>query len=381
MRIVYSISSIACSGGTERVLCTKANYLANVLKYDVHIVVRGRQEKPFFVFSDNITIHYLELEDIQHRPWMFFGSRSKREYQKRLFEKLDELHPDITISVFGLDAEFLYKSKDGSKKILEFHFTKNYLRYLGAALLNDRCRLLRNVWMSFLQIRQVYFSSKYKHIVLLTERDKQLWGGGDCFAVIPNPLSFTSEVISPLTHKIIIAVGRLTPQKGFDLLIPAFREIVDQYPDWKLIIYGEGQDGVYLNNLIKGLSLQNHVFIEQPVSDVEKIMLNSSLFVFPSRYEGFGLVLTEAMECGVPCVAFDCECGPSDIIRDGEDGFLAPAGDIKAFADKMSILIGNEDVRREMGKKAKQNVQRFQPEQIMKLWDEYLSLLLNKKGG
>ena len=368
MKIVYSTSQIYEPGGTERVLCTKANYLADVLGYDIHIVVLDNTKETFFHFSDKIQIHSLGIIKVKHKPWMIFGSRSRKEYQQKLFHKLDEIQPDITISLFGLDVEFLYKAKDRSKKIVEFHFSKNYLQHLGTAIPNDKYRFLRKIWMHILLKKDAYCASKYKHIVLLTEKDKRLWGGGNKYTVIPNPLSFQPTCQSTLENKKIIAVGSYTPQKGFDLLIEAFSLIAKEYPDWSLEIYGSGQDSEFLQNKINSLSLHNQVYRRKPEKNIEQEMAEASIFAFSSRYEGFGLVLTEAMACGLPCVSFDCECGPNEILKEGYSGFLVPSGNLSLFAEALKELMRNMDLRKKMGSQALQEVQRFYPENIMPLW-------------
>ncbi len=373
MKIAYSIASIENSGGIERVLCTKANYFADILGYEVHFIVLKKTQTTFFPFSQNIMIHSLEVNELNHKPWMILGSSSKREYKQKLFQKLEEIKPDVTISVFGLDAEFLYQSKDGSKKVLEFHFTKNYLMHLGNALKNDKYKHIRKYWLKFLQWKETYYAGKYNHIVLLTHRDKNLWGNHKKFQVIPNPLSFTSDKTAALDNKLIVSMGRLVYPKGFDYLIRSFALLYDKYPDWKVVIYGDGQDKELLQNEINNLSLHDSFILKDPEIDVEKIMLEASIFVLPSLYDGFGLVLTEAMACGVPCVAFDCECGPSEIITENKDGFLVETKNILALTEKIELLMQDKQLRLQMGSESKKNVMRFDVPVIMNQWVEYLA--------
>ena len=377
MKIVYVISQLGYSGGIERVLSTKANYLADIFGYEVHIVVGRKQpDSLFYHFSGNIYFHYLNVEFSKRSILQyFFEIKQDKIYHQRLEKKLNEIRPDITISAFGDDATFLYKIKDGSKKILEFHYTKNYLKHLGNAISNDKYRFIRKYWLKFLQIRETYLASKYEHIVLLTEKDKQLWKGDSKFTVIPNPLSLVTAEKALLENKWILAMGRFVAPKGFDLLIRAFALLKEKFPDWSLFIYGEGYERESLTQMIKELSLQNNVFLKSPVEDVEKIMLDSSLFVSTSLYEGFGLALVEAMTCGLPCVAFDCECGPSEIMKDNEDGFLVETGNIQMLATKMKLLMENQQLRKQMGINAKNNIQRFSIQFVMKQWEEFFQLI------
>lgn len=379
MKIVYSIGNIANAGGIERVLCSKANYLADQLNYEIHIVVSTAESVPFFSFSPKVRFCFLDIKTSPTCLPVFF-SRYQKEYKEKLSAFLNTIKPDVTISFFGEDASFLWEIKDGSVKLLEFHFTKYYLKYLGESLINDYLSFIRKYWLQYLLWREERLVKKYEYVVLLTEKDKQLWGGGDKFKVIPNPLSFESKEASLLDQKTIVSIGRLVSPKGFQYLIQAFSRIEKEFPDWSVVIYGEGHDKEYLNNLIKSLSLQNKIRIESPVKDVQPVLLEGSLFVLPSRYEGFGLALTEAMECGVPCIAFDCECGPSEIIRDGEDGFVVPVNDIGALADKMKLLMHDVDLRILMGTKAKENVQRFQVEEVMEVWNAYFRWISKNKS-
>ncbi len=378
MRLVYSITNIENSGGIERVLSTKANYFADILGYEVHIIVLESFKKPFFSFSDKIQIHSLDIDQLNHKPWMIFGSRSRKEYQQKLFQKLDEIRPDVTISVFGPDAEFLYKAKDGSKKVLEFHFTKNYLKHLGNALVDDKFRWIRKAWLWFLLKKESFYALKYDHIVLLTEKDKQLWGGAAKFEVIPNLLSYISEKTASLDSKQIISMGRIVRPKGFHYLLQAFEILHKKYPDWKVVIYGDGHDKGPLQKEINKLSLQDYFMINPPVSDVESVMLKASLFVLTSLYDGFGLVLAEAMTCGLPCVSFDCECGPSEIIKDGEDGFLVETRNVLALVERMEQLMDDRQLRIRMGAVAKKNVKRFDAPVVMNKWVEYLNRIVGK---
>jgi len=373
MKLVYCKESLGTAAGMERVLCTKVNYLADVLGYEVYIVLLSPiPQDLFFNFSSNVTILSLDMKVPALKPWqLFFKTKFHEEYKSKLNALLLDICPDVTISMFGHEVSFLYQLTDKSKKVIEFHFSRNYLTHLVEGLPNSKLKWLRKQWVSLIQRRERYYSRKYDHIVLLTEKDKQLWKGDSRFIVIPNPLSFVSKEKALLENKEIVAMGRFIAQKGFDLLIQSFALLKEKFPDWCLSIYGEGSDYEFLNEMIKKFSLQNNVFLKNPVKDVEKVMLDSSLFVFPSRYEGFGLVLTEAMTCGVPCVSFDCECGPSDIIRDKVDGFLVETGNVGCLAEKMELLMRDKSLRIEMGANAKKNVERFNIPVVMGLWNNY----------
>jgi glycosyltransferase involved in cell wall biosynthesis len=196
--------------------------------------------------------------------------------------------------------------------------------------------------------------------------------------VIYNPLSFFPDSTSNCTSKQVRAVGRYMPQKGFDRLIPAWKQISKKHPDWVLKIYGDGMR-TSLQNQINELQLNSSCFLEPSTPNIVDRYLESSIFVLSSRFEGFGMVITEAMACGVPPVSFACPCGPKDIIKDGEDGLLVENENIEQLTEKICYLIENEDVRKEMGKKARINVERFKVENIAKQWDDLFKDLLSQK--
>ena len=205
--------------------------------------------------------------------------------------------------------------------------------------------------------------AKFSKFVVLTQGNKNEWKSLHNLEVIANPLSFYPKASSSLDNKLVICVGKIGYQKGQDLLIKAWDEVHAQCPDWQLHLYGkENLDYLNTNELTK------QVYFFPPVKNIEAKYLESAIYVMASRFEGFGMVLIEAMACGVPCVAFDCNYGPSDIISDGMDGYLVENGNIKALSEKLIALIQNKELRQEFGAKAKQNVAQYQIESIAQQW-------------
>jgi glycosyltransferase involved in cell wall biosynthesis len=364
MKIAYCISSLKNSGGTERVVTTKMNYLADVMKYEVHVIIKGVYEKSFFSLSDNLIIHYL---DAQHN----------REYRKKTEDKLFEIRPAITISTGSAELGFLYKIKDGSKKIAEFHYSKNYLTHFVRKIAKLRFRKLHLLKVWLMERTGAYYMKKYDKVILLSEKDLRQWKNPKNMCYIHNPVSFRTNRVSSLENKQIIAVGSYISIKGFDLLIKAFHQISAEFPDWTLKIYGNGQDKALLKSLIFNYRLENQVILCNPVPHIETKMQKSSVFAFSSLHEGFGLVLTEAMECGLPCVAFDCNCGPSEILS-VDSGFLVEPENIEQFAGSMKKLMEDINLRKQMGENARKEVVRFYPENIMQQWDDLFRQLTSE---
>jgi glycosyltransferase involved in cell wall biosynthesis len=382
MRIVYLITSLSNSAGMERVLCTKANYLSDIAGYSITIITKKPVSNGiFYDFSSSINIESLNIEEksVSRFDKLLRLFTPDPLYEKRLIERIHSLKPDITISMFGEEFGFLHKLKDGSSKIAEFHYSRNYLVHLIEGIPNIRMRRVRLFFAIFFQCRQRKIAEKFDKVVLLTEHDRRLWGNKPNLTVIPNPVSFKISKIASLQNKQIIAVGRLIAQKGFDLLIKAFKLISEENPDWNLLIVGEGQDKDYLLELIYANSLTSRITIGQPEKNIQEFLIESSIFALPSRYEGFGLVLTEAMECGVPSVAFNCECGPSEILNHGQDGFLVENGNIEMFAEKLNILMNDNELRHKMGLTAKQNVRRFYVEPVMDAWKSLFSDVVGER--
>ena len=189
--------------------------------------------------------------------------------------------------------------------------------------------------------------------------------------MIPNPITIEQGGLSDCSSKQVIAVGRYTYQKGFDLLIRTWNIVHKKYPDWTLSIYGGGNKED-LQPKVKELNLCSTLKLNGPVKTIKEKYQESSIFVLSSRFEGLPLVLMEAMSVGLPSVAFTCPCGPRDIIHDGEDGILCENGNIEQLAAGICRLIEDEQLRKEMGKKAALNIQRFSIENIMAQWDDLL---------
>ncbi|MFE9726455.1 glycosyltransferase [Streptomyces sp. NPDC005794] len=213
--------------------------------------------------------------------------------------------------------------------------------------------------------------------LVLTEEDADTWAGDGMNNVgfMPNALAALPEVPSPRREKSVASIGRLTDQKGIDMLLDVWALVAPQRPDWRLDVYGTGEDEADLRARCTGLGLDSSVGWRGRTDDVPGALAASSVFVQSSRGEGFPLALLEAMASGVPCAAFDCAPGVREIVRDGEDGLLAPAGDIGALADRLLRLTGNPRMRDAMGDRARTNVQRFSEVEIMDRWEELFAFL------
>lgn len=370
LKIVYCTPALYMAGGVERVLSLKANYFADHYGYDITIVLTEGKNKPlFYPLSDKIKVVNLDIDFEELWTCSFFKKilvylKKQRIYKKRLTEELMRLRPDITISLLRREINFLTSVKDGSKKIGELHVNRANYRNFEAGEANAIKNLFAKLWMRNL----VSHLKRLDRFVVLTEEDKVSWTELNNVIVIPDPLAFTIDEVSPLANKRVMAVGRYVYQKGFDLLLQAWAKIENKHSDWELVVYGMGDRDPY-EQIIDDLRIDRsrcHLYGSTP--DIKKEYLNSSLFVFSSRFEGFGMVLIEAMACGLPVVSFDCPCGPKDIVRHDEDGLLVPSGNADSLADALHRLMSDDDLRKDMASKAIINVRRFQLNEIAQRW-------------
>lgn len=366
MKIVYNIVGTFNSGGMERVLANKANYLVRQ-GYDISIITTDQKGRsPYFTLDPRIDQHDLGInykDDLEKglltRLVTYF--RKQKKHRKALGTLLKKLNADIAISMFDHDGSFLHKIKDGSKKVMEIHFSR-YKR-----IQYNR----RGIWKcidKYRAVQDLNIVKGYDSFVVLTQEDKAYWGDMPHMTVIPNANSFVPEQQALLKEKNVIAVGRYDYQKGFDNLIRIWQQVHQVHPDWMLNIYGQGPLKQYLQHMINELKLSEVIHLCASVKNIEQEYLNSSMLVMTSRYEGFGLALTEAQSCGVPLVAYACKCGPRDIIDSGRNGFLIEEKDSEDFVKKINLLIENEDLRSEMGKHAWEMSERYSEKVIMNKW-------------
>lgn len=370
LKIVYLTPALYMAGGIERVLTLKANYFAEQFGYDITIILTEGKDKPlFYPLSDkikviNLNIGFEELWTCSFAKKIFVYLKKQHQFKKALTKELMRLRPDITVSLLRREINFLNDIKDGSRKIGELHVNRANYRNFEADETNCIKQLFAKLWMYSL----VSKLKRLDHFVVLTEEDKSAWPELQNICVIPDPLSFLPTQHSPLTEKRVIAVGRYVYQKGFDLLLQAWAKIEKNHSDWQMAIYGDGNREPYEQQM-KELGIDSsRCHLNGPTADIQKEYVNSSVFVFSSRFEGFGMVLVEAMACGLPVVSFACPCGPKDIVKDGDDGLLVENGNLNALTDSLIRLMGDADLRRRMAANGIKNVQRFSMMHIAERW-------------
>lgn len=383
MKIAYCLFGTYSAGGLERVTAVKANWLAEH-GYEVYLVTSGHAGRPSY-YPLHPSVKHIDLGLCYEVPGAisrfeaYRRNLPKYRKHKELLEQLfAEIRPDIAVAAGWHEGTFLYQLKDGSKKIIEHHIWRNanfalyslYLKQMSHVTLLRRVKSgLLVLWNRWLTYKQGRYDQKFDRLVVLTEEDKTYCTHCPTTSVIPNPITAPSSEVSPLSDKVILAVGRLDNQKNFPGLIDIWALIAKDYPDWKLRIVGEGYTDTRILQKVKEYSLEGQFELCPFTNNVQEHYLSSSIFTMTSDFEGFGLVLVEAESMGLPLVSYACPCGPRDIIRDGQDGFLVERGDMKTFAARLRQLIEDEELRRRMGQAAKVNSQRFSLDNVMKQWE------------
>ncbi|NDV60237.1 glycosyltransferase family 4 protein [Bacteroides sp. 519] len=380
MKIVYCTDSLNHLGGIQKVTTVKASALANIEGNEVYIITAEGQGKSFFPLDNrvkNIDLDIRYYSDDWKSKWSLIKSTyiKRKEHKQKLKKILHEIKADIIISTGTSDKFYLPSvSPRESVVIREFHFCTQY-RYLNAKGWFDLIKAYIGDIIDYkIKIKN------YDQVYLLTKEDKQYWANNKKVSVIPNPNSFTPSAISSGKSKKVIAVGRYVAQKRFDNLLLIWKMVAHKYPDWTLEIWGEGEERTRLEDLIEKLDIGKSAFLKGYTADIEKQLQNSSVFVLTSDYEGFGLVIIEAMACGLVPVCFACQSGPTDIITDGEDGFLIPVKNLELFAEKLSLVMADEEQRIKMSQKAIERAHDFSIDKITKRWmNEFIRLKAMKQ--
>lgn len=363
IKLVYVYTSIAIKGGVERVLVEKVNLLAKDNNYDVTLLTYNQGDHPL-AFPIDDKVHYKDLKVRTHikyrhngvRRW-WYNIRLHRLLSKRLHQALDEIRPDIIITTTSDQISLLTRLKGKAAFVVESHGGYDHIiDYPNESLVHR--------WDLY---RRKALLHKADVIVTLTRADAERWSQHySQVKVIQNVLKL-SPVTSQLNTKNIVFVGRFVKQKGIEEMFAVWDLVHKRHSDWTLLMYGEEHEK-YCNRQIPGIIMNG------PTDKIFDVYRDSSMLLLTSLWEPFGLVVGEAMSCGLPVVAMECD-GPSDIITDGVDGFLVKDRDIEAFADRVCQLIEEVELRRRMGQEAVKKVQRYSADAIMPMWKQLFETL------
>ncbi len=379
-KIVYCTPALYSAGGTERVVSVKANYFADVLGYDVTIIVtEGKNGNSFFPLSDkvkviNLGLNFEELWNIAFVKKVLLYLKKQRKYKKLLTNELLRIRPDITITTLRREINFINEIPDGSIKIGEQHLSRTNYRKIDARF----SKLYEISFFRWWKDRVVTSLTKLDRLVVLTSDAASEWPELTNITMIPDPLSIKVNNRSLLGSKRVITIGRYSYEKGYDILLKIWSIVEKRCTDWQLDIFAMGDPTPYVK-IMDELSIdKKRCHLNSSVVDVENEYINSSILVQPSRTEGFGMVLVEAMACGLPVISFDCENGPRSIISDGEDGFLIPPFEVDLFADRLVQLIIDGELRKKMGEKGQRKSQLYQIDSVGRQWKQLFDELMKE---
>lgn len=353
-KLLFFIGNMSHSGGTERVLSVIANGLLG-RGCQVAVVSLWGNGKTFFELDENIKIYWVEQKREKS------GISGNLRYLMALIE---EERPDVLVDVdiiLSCYSIFLKRRRPGMRWIswenfnYYYHFERNNLLRVFVRRLVARCS---------------------DQLVVLTEEDQGYYQKNlnlrCALSQIYNPVPYDGEFQKQEESPVILAAGRLTEAKGYDLLIDSWSLLEAKYTQWSVVVAGEGMDQEKLERKVKKAGLKRIRFIGT-VSDIEEYYKKAAFFVLPSRNEGFAMVLLEAIFFSLPAVCYSCKTGPKEVIIDGENGFLLAPGDVEGFAGKMELLMKNTELRWKMGRQAAASARKFEKEHILDEWERILA--------
>lgn len=353
-------------GGTIRTTLTLSGALARA-GHDVQIVsVLRRRERPFFALPEGVAVRALEDRRAPTR-----AARALGRLPSLLIHPEDYAYPWCSL---WTDVQLLrgLRALRGGTLVA----TRPALNLLAARLVHPSVTVIGQEHLNFgahrprlaAEIRRHY--GRLDALTVLSTDDRRDYGAllGGRVRQVPNPVEELDGGVSDGSAEVVVAAGRLNTQKGFDLLIDAWRPVAERHPGWALRIYGSGPMREELERRAAGLPVE----LAGRTDRLGAAMAAGSLFALSSRWEGFGLVLVEAMGKGLPVVSFDCPRGPSDIVTDGEDGRLVPPEDVPGLTAALLELIEDPERRARMAAAARATARRYEPAAIVPHWDAML---------
>jgi GalNAc-alpha-(1->4)-GalNAc-alpha-(1->3)-diNAcBac-PP-undecaprenol alpha-1,4-N-acetyl-D-galactosaminyltransferase len=371
IRCTFIINSLN-SGGAERVISMMANYWARN-GWDISLLLFDDEIPSFYEIDPLVCRFYLDIGKVSANP--IAGIKNSLNRIKILRSAIINTNPDVIISFMsqinilvllatrGLQVPVLVSERiDPQMHSIGLFWTK--LRQLTYPLADRVVVQTKKA--------QTYFPAKLQKKIVIVPNP----------IVLPTPGSQLSP--SLLGQHSLIAIGRLVPQKGFDLLLTALAKLKDRYPEWRLTILGEGASRPQLESLRAELGLSHLVDFLGEVKNPSTYLQQANIFIMSSRFEGFPNALCEAMACGLPVISTDCPSGPAEIIDNGKDGLLVENENVSALATAMEKLMSDEGERKFLATNALVAIQRFSIEKVMLVWEKLVNEVIqenNKKSG
>lgn len=353
MKILLSISDVSTFGGAERVVVNLANALSD--KHEVTLLsFYKKNENLAFDILPQVRLLFLNAcaeEQKKKSKNIFYNFYFKNLYKIFISYKIKKEYKDTDIIISNFFAFIPYFKNKNTLYIKLEH--SRFERYFS-----------RNKLFDFLVVLSSSELSTWKQNYPKVE-------------VIPNFIPKIPKQNLNTNQKQVLAVGRLSKEKGFNRLVKIWNLLSkdetfkQEFKQWKLVIVGDGEQKQALQEKIKKLNLEKNIILKAFTKEIEKEYLHSSIYVMSSYYEGFGMVLAEASSFALPCIAFDVKTGPSDLIESEKTGFLIQDDDLQDFAEKLKLLMSDENLRETFGKNAKEKMKKeFSKEVVMKKWEE-----------
>jgi len=359
MKILYITPTIYDEGGVAKVVSVKSNVLIEAYDCKIGFVTFNNSSTNTF-HPFHTTIEKFEVKATGFKPFKIL------EYYQKVKNIIKSFQPDvIVICDFGWKG-FLFSKfvKTNIPVVFEVH----------GSLYNESKKINNTSLVKYRAIVRKQLLSNYKNVVFLSEESQKEWKIEG--KIIPNPIQNTNLIANLQNHK-AIAIARHSYEKGIDRLISIWAK-VSQQSNWILEIYGDGYLFEQHQNQIQKLNLQDNIKLYKPVKNIQEYCLEASMFVMSSRTEGFPMALLEAMEVGLPVIAYDCPIGPRSIIKNDYSGFLIENGNENEFVSKVLTLQNDTATRERIGQNAKQEMQKLHSDVIAKLWLDYFTTLTSK---
>ncbi len=359
-KLLYITTNLQGSGGVSRLLSVKLNYLIENYGYTIHVITTNNKSNTFFYeFSDAIVFHKIDIKD--------FGFQHLLKYKQMLQNIVNEVKPDIVINCDnGFKGTLLpFLVKTNASLVYERHGSRQIKTTTFVEFLKKRAS-------NFLIDTSI---NKYKVFAVPNDDDKNDWKGNNV-NLIYNPIWFKPPQEAPnFDNKTVLAVGRHSVEKQFDVLLKIWQKVIMDYPDWTLKIFGDSDKDNTLKRLVKTLKIDNQVELHPPIKNITTEYSNASILLNTSSSEAFGLVIIEAMAYGLPAITFDSTSGPKMLIDNDTNGYLIKSFDIDAYANKIKQLISDKALMETLGKNAKKSVKKFDIDVIMKQWHQLFQSL------
>jgi glycosyltransferase involved in cell wall biosynthesis len=358
MKLLYITPQIKGDGGLQRIMAIKTNYFVENFGYKIDILSPDLGDDLFFEFNKNIGFYYIKPKSRKLARLL--------DYRSQVQKHIDTLKPDcIIVTDFGLKGftiPLVIKTK--IPIVFEAHGSKyNESAYYKKTFSSKISHNLKYKYKDFC-------ANKFDFFVALSNESLQEWSVKNGY-VIPNCLDTTNHIVSNLSSKKAIVVARHSYEKGLDRAIKIWKLVTDKHPDWQLEIYGSKTQELGLEQLVQELDIAFNVTFFDPVKNIQQKYQEAALYLMTSRFEGFGMVILEAMHSGLPVIAFDCPIGPRSIIEDNKDGFLIEDGNLLLFAEKVNQLIHNQDLRTQIAKRGRETIAKYSLDKVMMLWKNF----------